>query len=111
MVYSSTTSAQTVVREHGCRSSGMGCVIVAGAATYRTRSVHFHAEIVKGEQMPELFHKHGTKKMRYRRLYCYKSEPGRKSPKQFLYGYHCTLCGFEPTDLAMGDMRKEMGVT
>ena len=49
--------------------------------------------------------------MRYRRLYCYKSEPGRKSPKQFLYGYHCTLCGFEPTDMAMGDMRKEMGVT
>jgi len=72
---------------------------------------YIHAEIVKGEQMPELFHKHGTKKMRYRRLYCYKSEPGRKSPKQFLYGYHCTLCGFEPTDLAMGDMRKEMGVT
>ena len=61
--------------------------------------------------MPELFHKHGTKKMRYRRLYCYKTEPGRKSPKQMLYGYYCSLCGFESNSMAMRYMRKDMGVT
>ena len=66
--------------------------------------------------MPELFHKHGVKKMRYRRLYCYKTDgtvakSGTKTPKQILYGYHCSICGFEPAPVAMSDMRRDLGVT